>query len=63
MEEFRFIQTKPTVTNEDNMAGMYLSKSAAKPYHLCDLCQEGTMELEKVETNKQVADSFTKATS
>jgi hypothetical protein len=31
-------------------------------YHLCDLCKEGIMVLEKEETTQQVADLFTKAT-
>jgi hypothetical protein len=72
MEELGFAQTKPTLTYEDNMACIYMSKSAAmyhkarhidtRVYHLRDLCKEGTMELEKIDTTRQVADSFTKAT-
>ncbi len=67
MEELGYTQPKPTIMYEDNTA-----KSAAmyhkarhintRVYHLCNLCQDGTMELEKIETTLQVADAFPKAT-
>ncbi len=72
MEELGYAQTKPNITYKYNMACIYMSKSAAmyhkaqhidtRVYHLRDLWKEGTMELEKIDTTKQVADSFTKAT-
>jgi hypothetical protein len=72
MEELGYAQPKPTITYEDNMACIYMSRSAAmyhkarhidtRVYHLRDLCKEGVMELEKIDTTAQVADSFTKGT-
>jgi len=72
MEELGYAQPKPTTTYEDNMACIFMSKSSGsyhkvrhidtRVYHLRDLCKDGTMELEKVESSRQAADSLTKGT-
>mmetsp|Transcript_57331 Transcript_57331/g.117328 ORF Transcript_57331/g.117328 Transcript_57331/m.117328 type:complete len:1978 (-) Transcript_57331:6636-12569(-) len=72
MEELGYAQPLPTVLYEDNMACIYMSKSSGahhkvrhidtRVYHLRDLCKDGTMELEKVESSRQAADSLTKGT-
>ena len=71
MEEMGIVQPGPTPVFEDNWACIYLSKNSAmfhkskhidvRVHHLRDMCNNGTMELLKVATAKQVADAFTKA--
>mmetsp|Transcript_68603 Transcript_68603/g.143125 ORF Transcript_68603/g.143125 Transcript_68603/m.143125 type:complete len:90 (-) Transcript_68603:6679-6948(-) len=72
MRDMGYEQTKPTPLLEDNMACIFMSRSAAsfhkvrhidtRVYHLRELCHDGVMELEKVESSAQVADSLTKGT-
>jgi len=72
MEELGYAQPSPTTTYEDNMACIFMSQSAGtyhkvrhidtRVYHLRQLCKDGVMILEKVESAKQAADSLTKAT-
>eukprot|EP00286_Rhodomonas_abbreviata_P014033 CAMPEP_0181339602 /NCGR_PEP_ID=MMETSP1101-20121128/29358_1 /TAXON_ID=46948 /ORGANISM="Rhodomonas abbreviata, Strain Caron Lab Isolate" /LENGTH=1796 /DNA_ID=CAMNT_0023450611 /DNA_START=148 /DNA_END=5539 /DNA_ORIENTATION=+ len=72
MEELGYPQARPTVVYEDNMACIFMSRSSGayhkvrhidtRVYHLRDLCKDGTMELEKVDSARQAADSLTKGT-
>ena len=72
MEEMGYGQDCPTELLEDNMACIFMSKSSGAHhkvrhidtcvYHLRDLCKNGTMELVKVESSHQAADSLTKGT-
>jgi len=72
MEELGYAQTRPTTVYEDNMACIFMSNSSGayhkvrhidtRVYHLRDLCKNQTMELVKVESVRQAADSLTKGT-
>jgi len=72
MEELGYAQDRPTTVYEDNMACIFMSKSSGayhkvrhidtRVYHLRDLCKGETMELVKVESARQAADSLTKGT-
>jgi len=60
------------VLHEDNMACIYMSRSAAmyhkarhidtRVYHLRELCRGGDLVLEKITSADQAADSLTKST-
>ena len=72
LEQLGYPQKEPTQIGEDNMACIYLSRSASftnrvkhidvRIYHLRDLCKSGIMSLYKVSSAFQVADSLTKST-
>lgn len=73
LAELGFPQSGPTQIGEDNMACIHMSTSSAmynrvkhidvRVYHLRSLCREGVMELHKVASQFQVADSLTKSTT
>jgi len=72
LDELEFPQGEPTVLHEDNMACIYMSRSAAmyhkarhidtRVYHLREMCRRNEMVCEKIASVDQVADSLTKAT-
>jgi hypothetical protein len=71
LEEMGYPQHEPTVTYEDNMACIYMSRNSVmyhkarhidtRVYRLREMCRDGIMILEKVQTNDQAADALTKA--
>jgi len=72
LDEVGYPQGRATVLHEDNMACIYMSRSAAmyhkarhidtRVYHLREMCRRGEMVCEKIASVDQVADSLTKAT-
>ena len=70
MEEMGHEQQAPTITWEDNMACIYMSRTSVmyhkarhidtRVYRLRELCKDGTMRLEKISTQNQTADVLTK---
>ena len=71
MDQLGCVQIQPTLVFEDNWSCIYLSWNSTmykksklidvRVYHLRNLCNDGTMTLEKVTTGEQAADTFTKA--
>jgi hypothetical protein len=71
LEEMGYSQREPTVTYEDNMACIYMSRTSVmyhkarhidtRVYRLREMCRDGIMIMEKVQTNDQAADALTKA--
>ena len=71
MDDLGSPQQIPTPVFEDNWACIYLSKNSimyhkskhidTRVYHLRDLCPSGILQLLKVSTGEQVADTLTKA--
>jgi hypothetical protein len=70
MEEMGHAQQAPTITWEDNVACIYMSRTSVmyhkarhidtRVYRLREMCKEGTMRLEKISTQEQTADIMTK---
>jgi hypothetical protein len=70
MEEMGHEQQQPTVTWEDNVACIYMSRTSVmyhkarhidtRVYRLREMCRDGTMRLEKISTQEQTADIMTK---
>lgn len=70
MEEMGHEQLAPTVTWEDNVACIYMSRTSVmyhkarhidtRVYRLREMCKDCTMRLEKITTQEQTADVMTK---